>query len=192
MNAPSSNRFLLVLQRLISPSAPSADRGCALTILILPTSLNPSPTHPHHLTIQVAQQPTPMQSKSTTGLNRTAAGLVGQQCEPWRHQLLSQEDLDILASSCSRLHNGEAVGRPWCSWLDFYTSARLPRLQWWCPQGDLPPFIFLVCYRKPLPSGAAERNGVDSEDHRPSLTIFDLKVSGNLEMEGLDPCGMPT
>ena len=66
-----------------------------------------------------------MQNKATTGRNRTATGLVGCQCEPWSHQPLAQGDVESFDFSCYQLCNGEAVGRPWCSQLDLYTSTWL-------------------------------------------------------------------
>ena len=66
-----------------------------------------------------------MQIKAATGLNSTETVLVGCRCEPWHRQPLNQRDVESSASSCYQLCNGEAVGHPWCSQLDVYTSTRL-------------------------------------------------------------------
>ena len=59
-----------------------------------------------------------MQIKATTGLNRTVKN-------PCNRQPLDQGDVERLASSCYQLCNGEAIGHPWCSQLDVYTSTCL-------------------------------------------------------------------
>ena len=66
-----------------------------------------------------------MQSKATTGQNMTATVLVGLRCEPWIRQPLVQGYIEISASSCSQLCNGEATGLPWFSQLDVYNSTHL-------------------------------------------------------------------
>ena len=52
-------------------------------------------------------------------------GLMGRRCEPWHLQPLTRGDVDSSDCSCSRICNGEAIGRPWCSQIDVYTSAYL-------------------------------------------------------------------
>ena len=66
-----------------------------------------------------------MKSKATNGLNRTATGLVGRRCEPWIRQPLVREYMEISASSCYQLFNGEFLGRPWCYQLDMYNPTHL-------------------------------------------------------------------
>ena len=99
--------------------------GYAWMILILPTPRTLSPTWPRHLTIQVTQQPTPIQIRATTGRNRKVTGLVGQKCEPWICQLLVQGYMEISASSCYQLCNSESIVHPWCSQINLYPSIHL-------------------------------------------------------------------
>ena len=66
-----------------------------------------------------------MQIKATTLQNRTVTGLVGGQYETRCSQPLEKGDAESSDSSCYKLCNGEAVGHPWCSKLDVYTSTRL-------------------------------------------------------------------
>ena len=44
---------------------------------------------------------------------------------PSAYSAWTRGDVEISASSCSWLRNGEAVRHPWCSWLDVYASTHL-------------------------------------------------------------------
>ena len=63
-----------------------------------------------------------MQSKETTGQNRTVTGLVGLQCEPWHRQPLVRGYMESSYSSCYQICICEAAGSPWCFQLDVYNS----------------------------------------------------------------------
>ena len=90
--------------------------------------------------------------------------------------------MEISASSCYILCNGEFVGRPWCSQLDVYTSACLDvvavALSSEVPDScDIPGVL-----AKDYTCGALENNRIDGEDRNLSLTLFPLNVFCDLDM----------
>ena len=66
----------------------------------------------------------------------------------------------------------------------------LSQLRWHCPERALPPVLFLVHYLQPQPCKAADQNSIVTEDRRPSLTLFSLKVSNDLDMDS-PPAAFP-
>ena len=78
------------------------------------------------LTVKIVIYPLPFFPSSYPVTFRCkAAGLLVRRCEPWICQPLTQGDVEILASSCSWLCNGEPIGRPWSSQIYVYTYSSL-------------------------------------------------------------------
>ena len=153
-----------------------------------------------------------MQRKATTGLNRTATGLLQQKCEPWIRHTLVQGDVERSASSCYQLCSGESFGRPWWSQLDLYEyfhrtgrgcGDALLIGPWllcssWCVRArrDLvgqqsitaSTVKTIICPLPFSPSSSPETLRCKAtafliQKYEPHLTLSPLKVSGELEID---------
>ena len=90
--------------------------------------------------------------------------------------------MEILASSCSRLRDGTAVERPWCTQLDVYSSLRLTVVAVVLSSEDPTSYAILGVLVQDYTCGVLKQNRIDGEDRDLSMTLFFLKVSCDLEM----------
>ena len=107
---------------------------------------------------------------------------MGRRYEPWSRQPLVQGYMEIPASSCYQLLNGESVRHPQCSQLDVYTSTLLGVVSVELSSEDPESYALLGVLAQDYTCGALDNNSINGEERDLSMTLFPLKVSCDLEM----------